>query len=152
MKLYRALAYLIAAEVVVQAAALAFGMFSLGGWIDDGGVARKSTVEGADAHFPGKTGFGLHGVNGTLWIPLLALAFVVVALVTRRSVTSGVRWAAIVFGLVALQVTLGFVSLAVPEVGPLHGINAFALFTAAVHAGRRVRAPQPAPVRESLTV
>jgi hypothetical protein len=142
MKTYRAFAYLLAAEVVVQAALLALGMFRFGGWIEDGGVATKDTVaEGSS--FPGSTGFGLHGVNGALWIPLLALAFLVVGFVTRRSVAGGMRWAAIVLGLVVLQAALGFVSLAVPDVGPLHAVNAFVLFSCAVHAGRRVGVKVP---------
>jgi heme A synthase len=152
MKLYRVFAYLMAVEVLVQVAALTFAMFSLGGWIDDGGVARKDTVEGDGVSFPGKAAFDLPGVNGTLWIPLLSLAFLVVAVVTRRSVVGGVRWAAIVLGLVVLQVTLGFVSLAVPQVGPLHGLNAFALFVTAVHAARRVGAASPVPQLEPATV
>jgi hypothetical protein len=38
---------------------------------------------------------------------------------------------------VALQTTLGFLSLAVAGPGPVHGINAFVLVSAAVHAARR---------------
>jgi hypothetical protein len=48
-----------------------------------------------------------------------------------------VKWAAVVLGLVVVQSELGFASHDVPWLGPLHGLNAFALFTAALHAARR---------------
>jgi hypothetical protein len=35
---YRVLAYLVALEVAVQAAAIAFAVFGLGLWIEDGGT------------------------------------------------------------------------------------------------------------------
>ena len=67
-----------------------------------------------------------------------------------RSVPGGAKWAAIVFGLVVLQVALGLFSHSVVGLGPLHGINAFALFMAALHAGRRLTpratAPEPQPI------
>jgi heme A synthase len=137
MKLYRILAYIIAVEVVVQAAAIAIAVFGLGKWIDDGGVADKHTFEDNNAHFTGAFGFGLHGVNGTLYIPIIAIVFLIVGVVTRKTVDEGLKWAAIVFGLVALQVFLGFMSHAVTWIGPLHGINAFALLGAALAAARR---------------
>jgi heme A synthase len=137
MRLYRIVAYLIAVEVAVQAALVAFGMAGLGSWIDDGGIATKATFEEGNETFTGAAGFVLHGENGGLYIPLLALAFVVVAVFTRRSVPGGIRWAAIVLGLVVVQVALGFGSLAVYGLAPLHGINALALLLASIHAGNR---------------
>jgi heme A synthase len=62
-----------------------------------------------------------------------------------RSVRGAVTWAAIVLGLVALQVLLGFASHSIVGLGPLHGINAFVLFLCALHAARRVGHRQDAP-------
>ena len=47
------------------------------------------------------------------------------------------RWAAIVLGLVVLQVFLGYTGFDVPAVGLIHGLNAFALFSCAILAARR---------------
>jgi hypothetical protein len=38
-----------------------------------------------------------------------------------------------------VQGQLGFLGHEVPAVGALHGLNALALFTAALYAGRRIR-------------
>jgi heme A synthase len=138
MKLYRVLAYLVAAEVAVQAALITFGMFGLGHWVyDEGHTATRSTFEEGGPHYTGDAGFNLHGENGALYIPLLALVFLAVAIATRRSLDGGLRWAAIVVGLVALQVVLGFLSLQLYWLGPLHGVNALAIFWSAIHAARR---------------
>ena len=153
MKVYRAFAYLIALEVVVQAAAIAFGVFGLTHWIDDGGVATKAAFEDDKLDFTGVVGFAIHGINGTLIIPVIALVFLIVSLFAR-SVSGGIRWAAIVFGLVALQVFLGIASHSVPGLGPLHGINAFLLFGCAFYAGRRatgeIRASTSEPVEPAI--
>ena len=143
MKVYRICAYLIAAEVLVQAAAIVLAVFGLGHWIDDGGVADKAAFEGDGPNFTGAVGFTIHGVNGTLLIPLLSLAFLIVSFFVK-AVPGGIRWAATVLGLVALQVFLGLASHALVGLAPLHGLNAFALFIAALHAGRRVTRPAPA--------
>ena len=136
-KVYRILGYLIAAEVVVQAAAIAFASFGFSNWIDNGGVADLATFESDDTSFTGFVGYSFHGVNGSLYIPILSLAFLGTSFFAR-SIPGGVRWAAIVIGLVALQVFLGFASHSYVGLGPLHGINAFALFVCALHAARRV--------------
>jgi heme A synthase len=145
MRIYRGFAYLIAVEVVVQAAAIAIAMFGLGSWIDDGGVADKHAFsDDHHPHFTGAFGFDLHGVNGSMYIPIIAIIFLVVAVFTRKSVDAGLKWAAFVFGLVVLQVVLGFLSHAVTWIGPLHAINAFALFMVALRAAHRP-AREPAP-------
>ena len=93
MRIYRVLAYLLVAEVVVQAAAMAFGMAGLGHWVyDEGHTATKATFEEGGPSFTGHAGFSFHGTNGALFIPILALAFLVVAWFTRRSVQDGLRW------------------------------------------------------------
>ncbi len=146
MRIYRILAALVALEVVVQAAAMAYGMSGLGHWVyDEGHVATKATFEEGGEHYTGAGAFALHGLNGALLIPILALVFLLVAVLTRKSVPGGLRWAAIVVGLVALQVFLGFMTLEHYRLGALHGANALALFGAASYAAvRRPVASSPA--------
>ncbi len=50
---YRVLAFLIALEVMVQAAVMVWGIAGLGIWVDDGGVLDKQTFEDA---FDGRRG------------------------------------------------------------------------------------------------
>lgn len=138
-KAYRILAYLIAAEVVIQAAVITLASFGFSKWIDNGGVADLASFTSGNLSFFGYVGYELHGTNGALYIPILSIAFLVLSLFAR-SIRGGLTWAAIVFGLVALQVFLGFASHAFAVLGPLHGVNAFALFVCALHAGRRVSA------------
>jgi hypothetical protein len=106
-------------------------------------VATWATFEeDSDVDYGGKLGFDLHGQLGALWLPLIALAFLVVAFVTRRSVEHGLRFAGIVLGLMVLQAVLGFATLAVPGLAALHAVNALALFTTAAYAATRL---SPAP-------
>ena len=102
---YRVFAYLIAAEVVIQAAAIALAVFGLSTWIEDGGTLNKAVMEGDDSSISGVIGFAIHGINGTMVIPILALLFLIISFFAK--VPGGVKWAAIVFGLMVLQVALG---------------------------------------------
>ncbi len=134
---YRVFAYLIALEVVVQASMIAFALAGLGIWVDkDGGVLDKAAME-SDLEFTGVVGFMVHGLNGMMLIPALALAFVIVALFAK--IPRGVAWALTTLGLVILQVTLGLFGHESAYFGMLHGINALVLFSVAVMAGKRVR-------------
>jgi hypothetical protein len=144
MKVYRVLASLVAVGVVVQAALIAYGIAGLGHWIyDERNTATRATFEeDSDVDYGGKLGFDLHGELGALWLPLLALAFLVVAFITRRSVGRGLRFAGIVLGLMVAQAVLGFATLAVPGLAVLHAVNALALFTTATYAATRL---SPAP-------
>jgi heme A synthase len=141
---YRILAYVIAAGVVVQAAVIAFAVFGFSAFIDSGGVADLASFQSGNLSFVGSAGYEMHGTNGVLYLPILCIAFRVVSFFTR-SVRGAVTWAAIVLGLVALQVLLGFASHSIVGLGPLHGINAFVLFLCALHAARRVGHRQDAP-------
>lgn len=139
---YRVFAFIIAAEVVIQASAIAFALFGLGKWIEDGGTLNKATMEGDDSGVGGVAGFAVHGINGTMIVPLLAIVFLVVSFFAR--VPGGVKWAGITFTLVVVQVTLGLLGHSVPALGALHGINALALFGVAVMAGMRVNSRKTA--------
>ena len=99
-----------------------------------GGVIPKAGMEaafeGGDAPFSEFTAFLLHGMNGMMVIPLLALLLLVSSFFAK--VPGGVKWGAIVLGLVLLQVTLGLMGHSFPILGALHGINALLLFSSAV--------------------
>ena len=131
---YRVLAYLLAVEVVVQAMAIAYAIAGLGHWVEeDNGVLNKQVIDSDSPDFPGVGGFATHGINGTLIIPIIILLLLIVSFFAK--VPGGVRRAAILFGLVALQVFLGIFSHSIPFVIVLHVLNAFgilgmSLFTA----------------------
>ncbi|HSO70547.1 MAG TPA: hypothetical protein VLQ67_13030 [Arachnia sp.] len=156
---YRVLAGTVAALVGVQAASHAWVSAGLGAYIMGGAVVDKSMMEdtGGPLPFPEAIGFMIHGLNGSLVIPAVALALLVVSFFTRAS--RAVMWAAIVLGLVALQVTLGYAAHGLAVLAIFHGLNALALFGAAVTAVGRVRrhvatsgAAASATVRGSVAV
>jgi hypothetical protein len=117
---YRVLALLVALGVAVQAMSIALGFF----------IVLK------DKNIGENIGLELHGVVGETVIPLIAVVLLIVSFFA--GIAGGVKWAAIVFGLVVLQVVLAFVASAAPAVGALHGLNALALIAVAGIAGRRV--------------
>jgi hypothetical protein len=83
-------------------------------------------------------------------IPLLALVLLIVSFFAK--VPGGIRWALYVVGLVALQITLAFVSFGAPVVGLLHGLNAFALAAVASMAARRAAAAPVAATEPTTAV
>jgi heme A synthase len=89
----------------------------------------------------------VHGINGFIVIPALALLLLIVSFFTR--VRGAIKWAAIVFVLVAVQVLLGTFGHHFTLSGALHGLNALALFAAALYAGRRLRTAAAAAVEQS---
>ena len=60
---YRVLAFLVAAGVMVQAAAIAYGMFGMIKWIENGGTLDQSTE--LTPAIGGYTGFSLHAPAGS---------------------------------------------------------------------------------------
>jgi hypothetical protein len=138
---YRVLAYIIVAEVVVQAGAMALAIAGLGKWVDDGGVFDSAVMQSDELAFPEVVGIIVHGINGSIVVPVLALALLVVSFFAR--VPGGVKWAAAVFGLVFVQIMLGFFGHGIPLAGGLHGMNALAVFAVALHTARRARATAP---------
>jgi hypothetical protein len=148
---YKVLAYLVAAEVAVQAMVMVWAIAGLGKWVDGGGVFDKSVIEGSMESgampFPEVLGILVHGVNGIFVVPALALALLIVSFFTK--VRGATKWALIVFALVVVQGQLGFLGHEFPVGGALHGLNALALFGVALYAGRRLRAAAaPAAVDE----
>ncbi|HEY8790732.1 MAG TPA: hypothetical protein VIM10_16610 [Actinopolymorphaceae bacterium] len=148
---YRVFGYLIAALVMVQAAAVAYGFFGLGKWIDGGGTLDKAAVESDSTSFTGEVGLAVHGIFGTMVIPIIALLFIICALFAK--IPGGVKWALITFATVVVQVVLGLAAHSVPVLGMLHGIVALVLFGVAVTAAMRVTkaaAARPDAAAETL--
>lgn len=135
---YRVLAWLVALEVVVQAAMISYAMFGESAFIDGGGVVDKALVESQTADFEGVIGFPIHGINGQIVIPLIGLILLIVAFFAK--IERGVALAAATFGLIVLQVLLGMFGHGLPLLGLLHGLNALLVFGAAVAAVRAASA------------
>ena len=138
---YKYLAYAICALVVAQAAFIVYANAGLFHWVsEEGGTLDKAFIDDESSTFPGLGGFILHGMSGTMLIPLVALAVLVVSFFTKVK-GAAVHGAAIV-ALVVIQVTLGMTAHSVPALGPLHGINAFILLGTAFHAARLMSSPR----------
>ena len=136
---YRILAFAIAGLVGVQAASHAWGSAGLGAFVANGGVVDKSMMENTTGAlpFPEVLGILIHGMNGGIVIPVVALALLVVSFFTR--VRGAIAWGVIVLTTVAVQLTLGFNGHALPILGLFHGLNALVLFAVAVRAAGVVR-------------
>jgi hypothetical protein len=141
---YRVLAWIVAVEVLVQAAAISYAIFGFGKWIQEGGVLDKSVMESQVSAFPEEVGFMVHGLNGMMVVPVLAVLLLIVSFFAK--VPRGVALAGGVVGLTALQVLLGMFGHGIPALGLLHGVNALALFTVAVIARRATPTAGPADV------
>jgi hypothetical protein len=134
---YKYLALAIALDVLLQAAAIAYAVSGLASYVDDGHQVAKGTVE--DANFTGVGGYALHAINGMVVIPVLAIALLVVALLSR--IPGAARQAGILLIMIVVQVGLGGAAVAVPILGALHGVLALAVFGFATMIGvRAIRA------------
>ncbi len=155
---YRVLAFAIAAEVAIQASLVVWGDAGLGRYVDQVGVVDKSTFEtafeGGPTPFPEFVGLLMHGLNGMIVIPSLALLLLLSSFFAK--VPRGVMFALAVLGLVVLQATLGLGGHSFTFLGALHGINALVLFSVAMWTGLRVsrasRTAQPEHLAERAAV
>jgi len=138
---YRVLAWILAVEVVVQAAAIAYALFGLSAWIQGGGVLDAASME-SEVYFDGVLGFMVHGINGQIVVPVVALALLVVSFFAR--LPRGVAYAATLFGLVVLQVLLGMFGRGLPVLGMLHGAVALGILVTAIMSARLAAAPRTA--------
>jgi hypothetical protein len=151
--IYRVIAFAIAAEVAIQASLVVWGRY-----VDQVGVVDKSTFEtafeGGPTPFPEFVGFLLHGLNGMIVIPSLALLLLLSSFFAK--VPRGVLFAGAVLVLVVLQATLGLGGHSIAFLGALHGINALLLFSTAMWAGLRVsrasRTAEPEQLPERAVV
>lgn len=129
---------------------MVFAVAGLEQWVSDGGEFTKSVIEADDPpEFTGAIGFMLHGMNGMMLIPLVALVLLIISFFAK--IPGGSKWAGFVLLAVVVQVTLGIFGHESPYVGFLHGINALILFSVATIAGRRVVEADSieAPTREA---
>jgi len=134
---YKYLAHTIAGFVAIQAAVMVFAVAGLGLWIDDGhSVSESNFNENEIPDFTGSIGLTLHGIFGTMVIPLLAIILLVLSFFAK--IPGGSKWAGFVLLAVVVQATLGIFGHEVAISGLLHGLNAFVLFSVALFAGRRV--------------
>jgi hypothetical protein len=133
MKVYRVLAYLVAAAVAFQAATIAYALFALGSWVEKGGVLDKAAMEGSGG-VGGEGGLNAHG-SGAIAVAVLGLALLVTSFFVH--IPGGIKWAAITFGLIVLQWVLAFLSFDLPAIGILHGVNALAILAVAMMTGMR---------------
>ena len=70
------LAYGVAVGVVIQAMAMVYAVAGEGNWMVECGVMDKAVIESHEFVLPEVLGDAVHGINGTMVIPLLALLLV----------------------------------------------------------------------------
>jgi uncharacterized membrane protein YdjX (TVP38/TMEM64 family) len=149
---YKVLAYLVAAEVAVQAMVMVWAIAGLSKWVDGGGVFDKSVIEGSidtgGMPFPEVFGILVHGINGMFVVPGIALLLLIVSFFTK--VRGAIKWALILFVLVVAQGQIGFLGHEFPSAGLLHGLNALALFVVALYAARRLRTTTDVQVEQPV--
>jgi hypothetical protein len=127
MKAFKGLAHAIAACVVLQAAWIAAGTFTLANQADDGKTITEDNFR--------NWGMNAHSIFAII-IPILAIALLITAFVIKRP--GAPKWAGLVFGAVVLQWVLAIIAYAVPVVGVLHAVNAFVMIGVAEMAARQV--------------
>jgi hypothetical protein len=127
---YRVIAWIIAALVALQAAAIVFAISGLFAFIDSGGVV-DGELDG-DA-IPEGIGIFVHATVGGYALPLLALVLLIVSFFTR---SRRAIWTAVaLLVLMLIEVMLGYSGWSSPVAGALHGLNAMLVFTVALIAG-----------------
>jgi hypothetical protein len=134
---HKVIAYLIALEVVVQAALIAFAVAGIGVFISDGGTLDEAAFDAifeGELTFTGVAGMMFHGMNGMMVIPVLALLLLITSFFAKTP--GAIKFSLLTLGLVVLQVFLGFMGHSTPYGGLLHGANAMLLFVAALYTAR----------------
>jgi hypothetical protein len=123
---YKYLAYAIDVLILLQAATIAWAVFGMDKYIEDGHSITKSNLDGNKTLFSEETGFAIHGISGTMLIPLIGLVLLIISFFAK--VPEGPKWAGMVFGGIVLQVVLGLLAHALPALGFIHGFLALLLF------------------------
>lgn len=142
---YRYLALAIPALVLVQAASIAFAVFALGAWVQDGHSLTRAGLDAKDSMGGSGVGFAIHSLVGQMVIPLVALALMVVAFLAREVVLESVKWAGMMLGSVVIEVLIGVLGQGLPFLGVIHGAFALAIFWLGLRVAQQVSAP-PATV------
>jgi hypothetical protein len=132
---YKYLAYAIDALILLQAAAIAWAVFGLSKWVEDGNTLTKAKIEGDKTLFSEENGFAIHGINGTMIIPLVGLILLIISFFAK--VPEGPKYAGMLFGGIVLQIVLGMTAHAVPALGFIHGFWALLLFWLAYRTARQ---------------
>ncbi|REJ05014.1 hypothetical protein DY023_12275 [Microbacterium bovistercoris] len=141
---YKVLAYTILVLVAVQAAMHAWASAGLVAFLAGGGTIDFTSD--APPAVPEFLGIIVHGMNGMYVIPIVAIVLLIISFFAK--IPGGTRRAAIVLGLVALQVTLGILAHSLSSLALLHGANAILLASFAFFAGWRVSHPAKAPAAQ----
>jgi hypothetical protein len=123
---YKFLAYAIDVLILVQAAVMAWAIFGLSSWIEDGNSLTKAKMEGDTFSFTEERGFMIHGINGEMLIPLIALILLIISFFAK--VPEGPKWAGMLFGGIVVQIALGIFAHGLPALGLIHGLWALLLF------------------------
>jgi hypothetical protein len=135
-KAFRILNHIIAAEVLIQAAMIAWAVFGEAKYIDDGGSVDSALIDDDSTPFDAVWGFAVHGINGSTLIPLLGLILLIVAFFAK--INGGVRHGAIMFVLILVQAfVLPILASGAPFVGMLHGANALVILGLAITGGKK---------------
>lgn len=145
---YRYLSLAVPVLVALQAAFIAFAIFGLGHWVDEGNSFTKSVMDSQNVHFTGDVGFALHAIIGTTLIPLVALLVLITSFFTK--VPGTWKWGLAIFVDVVLQIVIGGLGDKLPPVGGLHGLNAIILAGLGAMAARHVRVGEPTGPRETV--
>ncbi len=124
---YRAIAYLIAAAVAVQASSIALAWFTVLSEVEDGTSFTK------DSDF--NTGHLVHSITALVVLGLM-IALLVTSFFTR--VQGASKRAGLVALSIVVQVALAIVAFGLPAVGALHGLNAMVVLATALYAGRQM--------------
>lgn len=132
---YKLLAYAIDALILIQAAAIAWAVFGLSRWIEDGNTLSKAKMEGDTFSFGEERGFMIHGINGQMLIPLVGLILLIISFFAK--VPEGTKWAGMLFGGIVIQVMLGLTAHGVPALGAVHGVWALLLFALAYRTAKQ---------------
>lgn len=138
MKAYLVLTRLIALAVVLQAAFIALGTFSILSDADDG----KTLTDSSDYN----AGQAAHSV-GAMVLSLLVIIALIVALVSKFR--GGAKHAGLLFLAVVLQWAFAIFAFEAPIVGLLHGANAIVILVLAIRGEavvKAARAPEPVAV------
>lgn len=131
---YRVLAMVVLAGVLIQLASVALGAFTTASDAEDG-VA----IDGAYNN----VGQTVHGIGG-MAIGGVVLILLIVSFFAK--VPGGVKFAAGLVGLVVVQIALATISFSIPALGVLHALNAMAIAGIAETAARRAKAAAGVPV------
>ena len=149
---YKYLAFAIDALILLQAAAIAWAVFGLASYVEDGNSITKAKFEGDKILFTEENGFIIHGINGQMLIPLIGLILLIISFFAK--VPEGSKYAGMLFGGIVVQVALGMSAHALPALGFIHGFWALLLFWLAYRTAKQAdvlgtdtTAPEAAAVR-----